>query len=125
MTDWYTIGMQDPEIIRLLNDGFLQTTDLSREDRARFLWMMGSLSSRIEEIYSQHKVGLIEDNLWNKYRGILAVYIQNPVVAEWWASQAAPFSDDFREAIESTPEEFLNYDVNSLNTIHGTGMNIS
>jgi len=120
MTEWYTSGMKDPELVRLFSDGFLKTADLTNADRARFLWMIGALASKIEEICSQHKVGLIDDNLWNKYRGILAVFIENPVIKEWWDSQAAPYSDDFRLSIESTPEEIRNCKVNSLYTITGS-----
>ncbi len=118
-TEWYVLGAQDPEIVRIMSDGFLNPYELSSADRGRFLWIFGTIASKIEEMYSQHKAGLIEDSLWNKYRGVLATQLNNPVAKEWWDSQAAPLSDDFRESIESTPEEMRTYNVASLRTITG------
>ncbi|MEM7220971.1 MAG: hypothetical protein AAF515_21605 [Pseudomonadota bacterium] len=118
-TEWYVLGAQDPEIVRIMNDGFLNPSELTSADRGRFLWMVGTIASKIEEMYSQHKAGLIDDSLWNKYRGVLAVQLENPLAKEWWDSQAAPFSDDFRYSIESTPDEIRKYNIDSLQTISG------
>ena len=118
-TEWYILGAQDPEIVRIMNEGFLNPSELTSTDRARFLWIFGTIASKMEEMYSQHKVGLIDDSLWNKYRGTLAAYLENPVAKEWWDSGAAPFSDDFRLSIESTPKDMITYSVDSLRTIAG------
>ena len=107
MTDWFSIVMADAELVRIFNDGFLDTDSLSSADRSRFIWMVAALTSRMDEMYSQYKAGLIDEELWTEYRGAMASFLENRVIREWWDSGVAVFGRDFRVEIESTaPDEF-------------------
>ena len=82
--------------------------------------MIGALASRIEEMFSQHKVGLIDDDLWDRYRGTFASFLDNQIVKEWWDPQVAPYSSDFRLAIDNTPQEIKDWKSDTLHVLTGT-----
>ena len=103
LTDWYSLVMSDQELMRVWNRVFVENAELSLEERTRFVWMMSALTSRIEEIHSQYLSGLIDTKLWLQYRGVMAGFLQNHVVKEWWDSGATVFSEDFRSAVDSVP----------------------
>ncbi len=105
-TDWYSIVMADAELVRIFSAGFQEDAEtLSNDDRGRFVWMMAALTSRIELMYSQHRAGLIDDDRWLKYRGIVLGCMENQVVKEWWDSGATVFGSDFVDEIESAQKD--------------------
>ncbi|MGR8950430.1 MAG: hypothetical protein ACU84Q_20495 [Gammaproteobacteria bacterium] len=95
ITDWHTTIMSDPELIRVFNAGFLEPLNLVPEDRSRFIWMVAAWASRMEEMYTQHKAGLIDPALWSQYREIMASFLKNPVLKEWWESKVFVCSEEF------------------------------
>ena len=119
MTQWYFTIMADSELVTIFDKGFLDTASLSTHERARFMWMMAALGSRVEEIYSQYEAGLINDDLWTKYRGVMASTLENEVVKEWWDSKVTPFTDGFRNAIDCTPNAEKNWDPRTLRVLTG------
>lgn len=100
VTDWHTTIMSDPELIRVFNSGFLEPDSLEPADRARFIWMVAAWASRMEEMYTQHKAGLIDPVLWEQYREILASFLKNPISNEWWESKVFVCSKEFYAAVD-------------------------
>ena len=57
-TDWFSVVMTDPELVRIFSAGFEEDPEtLADEDRARFLWMLAALTSRVDEMYTNTKRG--------------------------------------------------------------------
>ena len=119
MTDWFSIVMADAELVRIFNDGFLGTDSLSTADRSRFIWMVAALTSRMDEMFSQYKAGLIDEELWNEYRGTMASFLENRIIKEWWDSGVAVFGRDFRVEIESTASDKLTWSGDRLRVLTG------
>ena len=119
MTDWFSIVMSDGELVRIFNDGFLDTDSLSSADRSRFIWMIAALTSRMDEMFSQYKVGLIDEELWTEYRGTMASFLENQVIKEWWDSGVAVFDRDFRVEIETTASDKLTWSGDRLRVLTG------
>jgi hypothetical protein len=93
-------------LVRFFSAGFEEDAEtLSNEDRGRFVWMMAALTSRIEQMYSQHRAGLIDDDRWLKYRGIVSGFMENQVVKEWRDSGVTVFGSDFVDEIESAHKD--------------------
>lgn len=104
-TDWYSTVMTQPDLMRVWDEVFLRQSELSAEDRARFFWMISAVSSRVEEMYTQTKAGLIEGEVWLGHRASMAGLLDNPMVRAWWDSGAVVLSKDFRDEIEATKRE--------------------
>ncbi len=100
ITDWHTTVMSDPELIRVFNAGFLEPHNLVPEDRSRFIWMVAAWASRMEEMHTQHQAGLIDPVLWGQYREIMASFLKNPVLKEWWESRVFVCSEEFYAAVD-------------------------
>lgn len=100
ITDWHTVVMSDPELVRIFDSGFIEPTKLDSADRARFIWMLAAWASRMEEMYTQHKSGLIEPELWRQYRAILAGFLKNPILKEWWESKVFVCSEEFYAEVD-------------------------
>jgi hypothetical protein len=109
MTDWYSTVMTQPHLMTVWNKTLVSNESLSPEERAWFTWMIVALTSRFETIYSQYKFGLVERALWIKYRGTMSALLHVPAIREMWDSGAAVFPDDFRNEIDSTPENEKNW----------------
>lgn len=60
--------MKDADLVRIYNDGFLNPEDLPDSERPRFLWMVPAFASRADEMYSQHKSGPVDLELWSQCR---------------------------------------------------------
>lgn len=103
-TEWYTVVMTEPELMKVWTKVFIDGSELSDEDRTKFVWMISAMSSRIEEMFTQNRAGLIEDTVWNEYRGTMAAFLEVDVVRQWWESGATTFSNEFRQEIESTKQ---------------------
>ena len=117
-TDWFSTVMTDPELVRIFSAGFEEDPDeLADEDRARFVWMLAALTSRVDEMYTQHKAGLINDDRWFKYRGIIVGALRYPVVKEWWDSGATYFDSGFIEEIEATDPDQSDWRPESMRVL--------
>ena len=113
--------MSDPELVRIFSAGFEDDPEnFTDEDRARFIWMMAALTSRIEEMYSQHKAGLISDDRWFKYRGIILGCLRCQVVKDWWDSRASAFDSGFIEEIEATDPDQSNWRPESMSVLRSS-----
>ncbi len=81
---------------------------------------MAAFTSRVDEMYSQYEAGLIEGELWSQYREVMAGFLANSAVKEWWDSGAAVFSTNFRKEIDTTAPD-QRWDAESLRVLRTAG----
>ncbi len=117
MTQWYLTVMADEELVAIFSKGFLEPDRLEASERARFMWMLAALSSRVEEMYAQYEAGLIPGDLWFKFRGVIASVVEEGVGRDWWQSRITPLSDRFRAAIEATPDSEKTWDPSKMQVL--------
>ena len=81
--------------------------------------MVAALTSRMDEMFSQYKAGLIDEELWTEYRGTMASFLDNRIIKEWWDSGVAVFGRDFRVEIENTSSDKLTWSGDRLRVLTG------
>ena len=94
-TAWYELGASDPEFALLYTKGLTQPDELTDEERTRFFWMLARGFSTFEEMYSQYRLKLVEEQDWERYRNSAREMIENPVVGSWWESGVTVFTSSF------------------------------
>jgi len=117
ITEWHTTVMCDSELIRIFSAGFLEPEALNSNDRARFIWIVAAWASRMEEMYTQHKAGLIEPERWKQYRGITASFLENPILKEWWESRVFVCSNEFYSEMDSAVTDDQVWSADRMNVI--------
>ena len=117
ITDWHTAVMSDPELVRIFSAGFLEPDKLESADRARFIWIVAAFASRMEEMYTQYKAGLIEPHLWGQYRATTASFLANPILKEWWDSRVFVCSEEFFYEIDSSAIDNAVWSGDRLNVV--------
>ena len=117
ITDWHTVVMSDSELVRIFSAGFLEPDKLESSDRARFIWIVAAFASRIEEMSTQYKAGLIEPELWGQYRATMASFLVNPILKEWWDSRVFVCSEEFYYEIDSSAIDNEVWSADRMNVI--------
>ena len=96
--------MADPDLVALWAKGHQQPEELTLPEIDRFMWMLSSISSRVEEAFTQYEAGLLDEEIWMEYRGLVASFLHNPIAKYWWDERISPFTNSFRSEIESSIE---------------------
>ena len=104
-TDWYTTVMEDPDLVALWAKGNLKPLELTPPEIDRFMWMLSSIGSRIEEAFTQYEAGLLDQEIWAEYRAVMASFLHNPLAKYWWDQRISPFTNRFRKEIEAAVQD--------------------
>ncbi|MDJ0787416.1 MAG: hypothetical protein QNK05_11455 [Myxococcota bacterium] len=90
----------DEELARIY-EATVEDFDSVRDlDRVRTSQMLFSLFRQFENIFYQHRRGLIDPVLWPGWRRIMLLYHARPGVQKWWSYRRNSFSDEFCEFLE-------------------------
>ena len=87
-------GMADL-IFRMLESG-----PLDGRDALRFTaYMFGNLTN-FENYYRQYQGGLMDEDQWEKWLGVLRWWFGHPSVREWWRTNPLPIARSLSDLIE-------------------------
>ena len=75
--------------------------ELPEEDSRDYVWLMAEFFHMSEGIYIQYSRGFLSDEIWGEYERLMVGYLQFSVARSWWRNGNGPYSDVFREHVET------------------------
>ena len=73
-----SLVVQDPEVARISRIGALDPGKLNEEERYRFERLTGMLINNFENLFFQHRDGLLETERWESYEETLRGLVSSP-----------------------------------------------
>src|SRR5437763_416451 len=93
--------MENAELERIWRVGIEDINALSVEERARFFHSTYQFLKAFETIHFHHVYGLIEEQIWNGWCGLLRHYIVSPGIEHYWRLRHDLFSIRFQQFVAS------------------------
>jgi hypothetical protein len=88
--------------VRVLRIGYSAPEDLTEDEFLQFSMISISQFRRFENLYLQHKAGLVDDDFWSGHHENIAWFFHRPGNQIWWKRRRMSFSKSFREYLEET-----------------------
>jgi len=85
----FTLGMADPK-------------KLDESEYHQFAYLAISLLRRFENIFFQHRSGMVNDDFWNGHSDNLLWFFHQPGFQRMWEERRYGFSKGFREFLDSS-----------------------
>src|SRR3954453_16189016 len=92
---------ENAELARIWRGGLENLDALSVEDQARFFHSTYQFLKAYETIHFHHIYGLMDDQIWEGWCGLLKHYIASPGIAHYWDLRRDLFSKRFQEFVTS------------------------
>ncbi len=99
--EWVAHVSSHPEQLRVWDLAAADPDGLNPTEVSQFRWIVAELFLVFEAQYFAHKGGVLSAASWSVKRGTILGFLENPVVREWWENRMTPFSEEFRDEIES------------------------
>ena len=91
---------QDPELARIFRTGLLDTGKLNEDERVRFERLMSIVITNLENLFFQHRDGLLEAERWEAYEAILRDFVSFPIFPSYWQQARRRMSRSFVTYVE-------------------------
>jgi hypothetical protein len=105
---------ENAELARIWRLGLEDLQALSAEDQARFFHSTYQFLKAFETIHFHHHYKLMDDQVWQGWRGLLQHYIVSPGIEHYWQRRSDLFSPRFQRFIESMERPSLRRTVGNL-----------
>ena len=92
---------ENSELARIWRIGLENLEELPSEEQARFFHSTYQFLKAFETIHFHHVYGLMDEQTWNGWCGLLRHYIASPGIARYWQLRHDLFSTRFQRFIES------------------------
>jgi hypothetical protein len=92
---------ENAELGRVWRIGLENLQSLSAEEQARFFHSTYQFLKAFETIHFHHVYGLMDDQIWLGWSGLLKHYIASPGIDHYWRRRHDLFSKRFQDFIES------------------------
>ena len=92
---------ENAELARLWRVGLEDLQALSAEDQTRFFHSTYQFLKAFETIHFHHVYGLLEEQTWQGWCGLLRHYVASPGIEHYWRLRHDLFSKRFQEFIAS------------------------
>jgi hypothetical protein len=92
---------ENSELARIWRIGLENLQSLSAEDQARFFHSTYQFLKAFETIHFHHVYGLMDEQIWDGWCGLLRHYIVSPGIEHYWRLRHDLFSIRFQEFVES------------------------
>jgi len=99
--EWHARVSAQPELSRIWDDAAEDFEALGPEEIRRFRWIVAELMLVFESQYYAYRGGLLSEVSWLTKRDTILGLLENPILLEQWLSRMTPFSEEFRNEIES------------------------
>ena len=104
----------DPTLSSLVQRGLSNFKGLSEEERYQFVMLLTSVFRRFENIFYQHRKGLLEEELWQGYSRTLTLYFHSEGGYGFWKARSNSFSPKFCEFLESSDSTKIEMELAEL-----------
>ena len=81
--------------------GLFEPESLTDEESFRFSNIMNAVFRAYENMDYQHRIGLLDDDIWTGLDNNLNKVVTRAGFAEWWLSARDGYNDEFRSRINS------------------------
>jgi len=99
--DWHARVSAQPELARIWDAAAEDFESLGPEEVRRFRWIVAELFLVFEGQYYAYRGGLLSERSWLTKRDTMLGLLENPILSEWWLSRMTPFSEEFRQEIDT------------------------
>jgi hypothetical protein len=90
---------ENAELARIWRAGLENLQSLPAEEQARFFHCVYQFLKAFETIHFHHASGLMEEQVWRGWCGLLEHYIASPGVEHYWTRRQDLFSARFRDFV--------------------------
>jgi hypothetical protein len=91
----------DPNLIKAFLVGRERLEDLDEVDMGRFITIWMNILLHFEDVFYQHRQGLVGDQYWERIERMIGFYVTEPGVQRYWDLFKGWSTDDFRAYLES------------------------
>jgi len=91
---------QSPEVARIGRIGMLDPGKLNEDERVRFERLMSIVITNLENLFFQHRDGLLEAERWEAYEAILRDFVSFPIFPSYWQQARRRMSRSFVTYVE-------------------------
>ena len=92
---------ENAELARIWQTGLENLQALSAEEQGRFFHSTYQFLKAFETIHFHHVYGLMDDQIWQGWCGLLRHYIASPGIEHYWRRRHDLFSKRFQSFIET------------------------
>jgi hypothetical protein len=92
---------KDAETIKAFLAGRERLEELNEVDTGRFIAIMMNILLHFEDVFYQHRQGLVGDQYWERIERMIGLYVTEPGVQGYWSIFKEWSTDDFREYLDS------------------------
>lgn len=90
------------ELSRIYQNGLTSPDQLGEHESFRFALLLISQFRRYENLFFQHRSGMIDEDYWIAQRENILWFFHRPGVQIWWKEKRLTFSQSFRAFLESS-----------------------
>jgi hypothetical protein len=80
--------------------GMADFSQLSEEDAFRFIYWITGVTHAFDNAHYQYRVGMLDEDRWQKHYADVRSIFQIPGVAQWWRVGPPNVSPEFRALVE-------------------------
>jgi len=101
----YKLGVDDPELVHIIERGVVDRDSLSDSDRRRFESWLGMSTAIFQRNYFMAQDGALKQALWQGEMRANMEMLQQPGSLGWWNDRKGRFSDEFGEFLDGLIRE--------------------
>ena len=90
------------DLSRLYRVGLSSPDELEEDESFRFALIATSQFRTFENLYFQHRAGLLNEDFWSGHRENILWFYHRPGMQGWWKEKRLGFSKGFRQFLESS-----------------------
>ena len=94
---------ENADLARIWRKGLEDLQSLSAEEQARFFHSTYQFLKAFETIHFHHIYGLMDEQIWQGWCGLLQHYIASPGIEHYWKLRHDLFSVRFHQFIQTLP----------------------
>ena len=103
--EWHARAAMQPELQRIWDEAAVDFGSLGPDEVRRFRWLVAELLLVFESAYFAYRGGVLSEPSWNAKLDTIVGLLDNPIVLEWWENRFTPFSEEFREHVDTARAE--------------------
>ena len=97
LADMAALIASNENLSRIVRIGWNSPDDLSEDEFVQYSYLMTSFLRRYENVYFQHKSGLVDEDFWRGHRENLLWAFRRPGMQRVWRDRQHSFSISFQE----------------------------
>ena len=97
--------MQSPDYVEIIQTGMSDLHQLNERQAFQFNFWINGIISGYDNAYYQYRMGLLDQDRWERELSSFAGLLASPGVAQWWAARQPKNSPEFVALVEEILSE--------------------